>query len=157
MTDFDELYARHFADIYRYVFSLCRNEAVAEDIVSETFLKAFKSIHRFQGECKLEVWLCQIAKNTYYTQYQKDKRLDPLDDAVGIEVKSFEAAFINRESAFEIHKALHDLSEPYKEVLSLRIFGELPFAQIARLFGKTESWARVTFHRGKSKIKEELQ
>lgn len=154
---FDEVYTQYFKDVYKYVLSLCRNEAVAEDITQETFFKALKGIDGFKGTCKMRVWLCQIAKNTYFSYCEKEKKY--FGDLKNIEETSsvdFEQVYINNESAFEIHKALHCLDEPYKEVFTLRLFGELSFSQIAELFGKTESWARVTFHRAKLKIKEDL-
>ncbi|MCL2084549.1 MAG: RNA polymerase sigma factor [Oscillospiraceae bacterium] len=157
MAEFDELYIRHFKYVYKYVLSLCRNETAAEDITQEAFLKAFENIDGFSGKCKIQVWLCQIAKNTYFTYYESAKKHTfssaelEWDSAI-----DFEQRFFDRENAFEVHKALHSLDEPYKEVFSLRFFGELPFSQIAELFGKTESWARVTYHRAKMKLKEDL-
>jgi len=153
MTEFEQIYNEYFTYIYKFVLSMCRNEAVAEDIAQETFLKAFENIGKFKGECKLNVWLCQIAKNTYFTAYKKNKYADESEQPD----ESFESEFIDKESAYLLHKALHDMKEPYKEVFSLRIFGELSFAQIGELFAKTESWARVTFHRAKIKLKEEIE
>lgn len=76
MTEFEKIYAEYFPDVYKYVLSLCHHEAMAEDITQETFLKAIKNIHRFKGDCKLRVWLCHIAKNTYFTSYKKSKRTE---------------------------------------------------------------------------------
>lgn len=158
MDDFQTIYHLYFEDVYRYVFAMCKNAELAEEITQETFFKALKKIDRFEGKCTLFAWLCQIAKNTYYTQYTKNKRYSsyPVPDEKET-ADSFVEELTSRETAFEIHKILHHLEEPYKEVFSLRIFGELPFKQIGELFGKTESWARVTFHRAKMKIKEELK
>ena len=156
-TDFEEIYNRYFKDVYRYMLSLSKNESIAEEITQETFYKALNSIDTFNGSCKIYVWLCQIAKNTYLSWIKKEKRFDP--DACPDEKTSgggFEQRLFDQESLFEIHKCLHALEEPYKEVFSLRMFGELSFAQIASLFGKTESWARVTYHRARLKIKEDL-
>lgn len=155
MIEFEEAYKRYFKDVYKYALSLTRDEHTAEEITQETFFKALKSIDRFDGKCKLYVWLCQIAKNTYFTSRQRAAKgnelaQEPCPDA------SFEERLLNKETFFEIHKALHALEEPYKEVFSLRAFGELSFRQIGELFGKTESWARVTYHRAKMKIKEDL-
>ena len=152
---FEAVYAEYFPLIFRYAYSLCRSEPLAEDLAQETFLKAMQHIGSFRGECKLEVWLCQIAKNTWFTYCKKHKRDQRLDEPFFEDV-SF-AGEGDRESAMEVHRALHRLEEPYKEVVSLRVFGELSFAQIAELFGKTESWARVTFHRGKLKIRETME
>lgn len=155
MIEFEEVYKRYFKDVYKYALSLTRDEHIAEEITQETFFKALKSIERFDGRCKLYVWLCQIAKNTYFTSRQRAAKgnelaQEPCPDA------SFEERLLNKETFCEIHKILHTLEEPYKEVFSLRAFGELSFRQIGELFGKTESWARVTYHRAKMKIKEDL-
>lgn len=156
MIEFEEVYKRYFKDVYKYVLSLTYDEHTAEEITQETFFKALRSIERFDGRCKLYVWLCQIAKNTYFTSRHRIAKGDEL-----IEERSpdepLEERLLNKETFFEIHKILHTLEEPYKEVFSLRAFGELSFRQIGELFGKTESWARVTYHRAKIKIKEDLQ
>lgn len=155
MTEFQEVYDLYFKDVYKYALSLSRNPHVAEEITQETFFKALKNIDSFRGQCRLYVWLCQIAKNTYFTYSQKQSRASPAAELTSGE--SLEEHLLTKESAFEIHKVLHRLPEPYKEVFSLRVFGELPFSQIGELFGKTESWARVTYHRARLKIKEEMQ
>ena len=158
VADFQEVYTLYFRDVYRYALSLCRNEALAEEITQETFYKALNKLGNFDGKCKVSVWLCQIAKNTYISMCRKDKHLDPGADTTLIPcVGNIEDSFCDQETAFAIHKVLHTLEEPYKEVFSLRTFGELSFKQIAELFGRTESWARVTYHRARLKIKEEIK
>lgn len=158
MTDFSEVYRLYFRDVYRYALSLSRDEGLAEEITQETFFKALRSLDSFDGKCRVYVWLCQIAKNTYLSHCRKEKHLDrdaetaQLPDGHDLEERLMDSA-----SAFAIHRILHTLEEPYKEVFSLRTFGELSFRQIAELFGKTESWARVTYHRARLKIKEELE
>ncbi len=157
MTDFNDLYDQYFKDVYRYILSLSKNESIAEEITQETFFKALNSIDSFDGKCKVYVWLCQIGKNTYFSYLKKENRYDcSTDIATTLSDSSLEESLLHKESAFEIHKCLHVLEEPYKEVFSLRLFGELSFSQIATLFGKTESWARVTYHRARLKIKEDL-
>lgn len=158
MTDFEEIYNQYFRDVYRYCLSLCRNESTAEEITQETFFKALKGIESFEGRCSLYVWLCQIAKNTYFSHLKTEKRLHPDQEPdVFPSPDSLEEQLIDKDAAFRIHQQLHALPEPYKEVFSLRLFGQLPFAQIGLLFGKTESWARVIYHRARLKIKEELK
>ena len=156
MTGFEEIYIQYFDYVYRYSRSLCRNETIAEEITQETFFKALKNIEHFKGECKLNVWLCQIAKHTYYSMYEKNKHNTDEQEQL-TEADSIEQRLITTETAAELHRVLHSMDEPYKEVFSLRMFGELSFSQIAELFGKTESWARVTFYRAKLKLKEELK
>ncbi len=155
---FQEVYDLYFRDVYRYALSLCRNESVAEEITQETFYKALAKLDTFDGKCKVSVWLCQIAKNTYITMCRKDKHLDLYANTSLLpSYFSVEDTFCQKETVLTIHKILHSLEEPYKEVFSLRAFGELSFKQIAELFGKTESWARVTYHRARLKIMEELK
>ena len=156
MTEFEEVYRLYFRDVYRYCLALTRDEQIAEEVTQETFFKALKAIDKFDGKCRLYVWLCQIAKNTYLSMLQKKRTGEELPGEIP-SGESLEERLLTKESAFEIHQILHRLEEPYKEVFSLRTFGELPFRQIGALFGKTESWARVTYHRARLKIKEELQ
>ena len=158
MTDFQEVYNLYFRDVYRYALSLCRNASVAEEITQETFFKALAKLDSFDGRCKVSVWLCQIAKHTYISMCRKNKHLE-YDTGAELTTSNgnIEEIIFDKETAFAIHKVLHALEEPYKEVFSLRTFGELSYKQIAELFGKTEAWARVTYHRARLKIKEELQ
>ena len=157
MSEFDVIYEQHFQSVYRYVLSLCRNEAMAEDVTSETFLKAIEAIDKFKGDCSMKVWLCQIAKHTYFSLLKKRKSEVLLGEAaIESELSDFTEKLLVKASALEIHRCLRGLAEPHKEVFSLRTFGELSFAEIAELFGKTETWARVTYHRAKLKIREAL-
>jgi len=110
------------------------------------------------GSCKLYVWLCQIAKNTYFTLYQKQKRYTTTDDTdVHDLTLDIERDYLDKEELKRLHFLLHNLSEPFKEVFTLRVFGELPFTQIAELFGKTDSWARSIFYRAKKQLQEGLK
>ena len=154
MIEFNDVYAQYFQYVYRYVLSLCRNETIAEDITQDAFVKALARIDSFNGNCKIQVWICQIAKNTFLSYCEKTKKYESsFGEQEWDIVEDYEQRFFDKEHIFELHKALHSLSEPYKEVIMLRTFGELSFAQIAELFGKTESWARVTYHRAKIKLK----
>ena len=151
--DFEEVYNKYCKDVFRFCLSLCRDRAIADDLTSEAFLKAIKAGDRFDGKCSVKVWLCQIAKNTYYDYLRKHSKITEFPDDMPDE-SSFELKLLDRADALGIHKQLHLLCEPFKEVFSLRIFSELSFAEIGEVFGKTEGWARVTFHRAKLKIKE---
>jgi RNA polymerase sigma-70 factor (ECF subfamily) len=157
VEDFEALYAQYFADVYRYALSLCRNAGEAEEITQETFFKALQKIDGFHGECRVYVWLCEIAKNTWFSRVKAQKRLIPEEEMPEQpSEENPEQALLAQEANLAAQQALHRLEEPYKEVLMLRIFGEMPFARIGQLFGKTESWARVTYHRGRQKLKEAL-
>lgn len=156
VTDFNEIYIQYFRDVYKYVFSLSRNESIAEEVTQETFFKALKNIDKFSGNCKLYVWLCQIAKHTYFSLIKKEKQYTNMEEIESnLYHEDIEKQLLTKETALDTHKALHNLQDPYKEVFTLRIFGELSFSQIGEIFGKTESWARVTYYRAKIKLKED--
>lgn len=158
MTDFGEIYIEYFSDVYKYVLTLCRNEAIAEEITQETFFKAMQHIALFNGRCKLFVWLCQIAKNTYFSSSQKQRRQDSDKDADFPDTTSdLEKDYLDKDVARRLHALLHNLKEPYKEVFTLRVFGELPFSQIGELFEKTDSWARLIFYRAKKQLQEVMK
>lgn len=157
MQDLDRIYAEYFSEVYQFVLTLCRDPALAEEVTQEAFFKALKNIDSFKGQCKLSTWLCNIAKNTFYSYAKKQNRQTELSLDGLVSEESIEQRFADKETAYAIHEALHKLHEPYKEVFWLRTFGELSYAQIAALFDKTESWARVTYYRAKLLIKEELQ
>ena len=151
--ELEEIYNRYAKDVFRFTLSLCGNTHVAEDITSETFIKAIKMGDTFEGRCSIKVWLCQIAKNTYFDYLRKHSKIAEFPEEIPDE-NDFVLELLDKDEALKIHKYLHQLDEPYKEVFSLRIFSELSFLEISEIFGKTESWARVTFHRAKSKMKE---
>ncbi len=154
MPDFEEVYRLYFADVYKYVLALSRDGAVAEEVTQETFFRALSAIGTFRGDCRLRVWLCQIARNVYADLCRERSRFrDSFPEAAEGGV---EEDFADRDTARRLHVLLHALPEPYKEVFSLRTFGELPFAQIGELFQKSESWARVTYFRARQKLKEGL-
>ena len=154
--NFDEIYNRYFAMVYKFLLSLCHDPPLAEELTQEAFFKVLKNLDKYDPRYKLSTWLCQIAKNTYYSYADRQRgRGEPLPDiADGYDI---EQRLVDADTALAIHRVLHSLREPYKEVFSLRTFGELSFAQIGLLFDKSESWARVTYYRAKVMIKEELQ
>ena len=138
--------------MYQYVLSLCRDVHTAEEVTQESFCRAMTHLDRFDGRCRLYVWLCQIARNQYLSLCrEREKYMSNPAEAAD---SGIEEGFARREEAKTLHRLLHQMPEPYKEVFSLRTFGELSFSQIGELFGKTESWARVTYFRARQKLKE---
>ena len=157
MGSFEEIYNTYFRDVFRYVRSLSGSEAVAEEVTEETFLRAMVSLGSFRGDCDIRVWLFRIAKNCWLTEKKKQSRLVPEDSLPDrAAADDVEQALADKESALAIHRVLHGIEEPYKEVFSLRVFGELSFRQIGEIFGKSEHWACVTYHRAKEKIRKEM-
>ncbi|QAT42336.1 RNA polymerase sigma factor [Aminipila luticellarii] len=158
MTEIEKIYKEYFYDVFLYMKGLSGDEQIAEDITSETFFKAINALDNFKGRCDIKVWLCQIAKNCYFSYLRKNKNVIPADVVEEQDDRpDLEQSIANSEMSLIIHEILHNLTEPYKEVFTLRIFGELSFKQIAKLFGKTENWACVTYHRARNKIRERLE
>lgn len=158
-SEFEKIYQIYFHYVYLYLFKRCNNAHLAEELTSETFFKAMKAIDKFKGNCDINTWLVTIAKNSYYSYLKRNKSVTQLDET--FEVKDdkvdIENQMIQTESSMEIYKILHGLEEPYKEVFSLRVLGDLSFKQIAEIYGKTENWACVTYHRAKNKIKSKME
>lgn len=159
--EFDAIYHAYFQSVYLYIRQLSGDEHIAEEITSDTFFKAMKSIKDFRGECDMRVWLCQIAKNTYYSYLKKNERVISVDEA---ELQNIVApdAFIEdwigmQEEVQQIRRILHELADPYKEVFMWRVFGELSFKAIGELYDKTDNWACVTYHRARKMIQHRLE
>ena len=157
MQDFDGIYKENFTDVYKFVLGLCRDPVLAEELTQETFFKALRKIDSFKGESRFYTWLCGIARNVYIDHTRRrEQASDPLLGQISDD-SDLEEKLADREAAYAIHRVLHKLQEPYKEVFWLRTFGELSFVRIGELFEKSESWARVTYYRAKVKIKEEIK
>lgn len=155
--EFRELYEKYFKDVYLFILTISKNADIAEEITQATFFKALKEIKNFKGNCSVKSWLCQIAKNLYVDQMRKRKfcSLDEIKEAAAS--TDIEENMIDKSNAISIYKILHCLEEPYKEVFTLRVLGELSFKEIADIFSKNESWARVTYHRARLKIRELME
>ena len=160
--DFEKIYDTYFDDVYLYVRRLSGNEHVAEEIASETFFKAMSSIKNFRGECDIRVWLCQIAKNSYFSYLKKNGKTIGFDD-VKLQDLADPNALLPRkipnekEDIRQAQKAVHTLPELYREVFMWRVFADLSFKQIGELFHKTDNWACVTYHRARKMIKSRLE
>lgn len=159
--NFESLYHAYFNDVYRYILRLSGNMHIAEEITSETFFKALKSIDQFRGDCEARVWLCQIAKNCYYSYIKKNgKTISTEDEALHEHAdpsEDVDEQCAERDMLERIQKILHNINEPYKEVFMWRIYARLSFSQIGKMFGKNENWACVTYHRARKMIKERLE
>ena len=137
--------------------TLTRDRHQAEEITQETFFRAFSKLNSFRGESDEVTWLCAIARNLAADEQRRQGRLGELPEEAIAREKAVEQTAVEKDDSFRVHMALHALEEPYREVFELRIFGELSFSQIGRIFRKTENWARVTFHRARAKLKERME
>lgn len=156
--DFERIYREYFDPVYRYALALTRSEHRAEELTQETFFKAMQAIDGFRDDCSVRTWLCAIAKNAFLSE-QRRRPQEPLDalperadESAGPEERA-----LRREESLRAHRALHELPEPYREVFTLRVFGLLSFKEIAGLFGKTENWACVVYHRARAKLNAKLE
>ena len=159
--DFEEIYRTYFNDVFVYIRKLSRDENIAEEITSQTFFKALSSINKFKGECDVRVWLCQIAKNCYFTYLKKNSKTENINNLEVLNIQDFTCdineIISNQEQSKLIQNALHTIPEPYKEVFMWRVFAELNFKEIGQIFDKSDNWACVTYHRARNMIKEKLE
>ena len=158
MEDMEKIYEEYFETVNKYLFCLTHNNDISEELTQETFYKAVKKIDTYKGECKMSVWLCQIAKNLWYDQCRRNKKIINIDETESILnlqiINSVEDKVISDDEKLSIYKKMQKLDEKTREVIYLRITGELSFKEIGIILNKTENWARVTFYRGKNKLKE---
>ncbi len=157
MKDFEKIYKLYFKDVFLYLKSLTRDESLAEELTAETFFKAMKALSTFRDEVDIRIWLCQIAKNTYFSYLKKQKQFIPIDEVTVASDINVEKTVSNKIVSEAIHHYLHQLEEPYKEVFYLRVFANLSFKQIATLFQRNENWACVTYYRARKKVKEKME
>ena len=157
MADFEKLFQEYKGFIYKYLLKLCRDESLAEELTQETFFRAYMNMCTLRDESKISVWLCQIAKNTYFAWYNAQKKHVKLEESMEIKGSvDIEQQFVDKELSEKALACLHKLDEPYKEVFMLTVLGQVSLKDISRIFGKSESWARVTFYRAKQKLAERM-
>lgn len=154
----DEIYREYANHVYRYLYSLTRNADQAKELTQETFYRAVYSIQTYNGSCKISVWLCQIAKHVWYQELDKRNkhRSQPLHESAPSPDLSPEESVLLQSNKMDLYRAIHQLSEPMREIVHMRLSGEFSFAEIGEILGKSENWARVTFYRAKQKIMEVL-
>lgn len=156
MLSMEEIYRAHAQTVYRYLLSLTRDADLSEELTQETFYQAVRSIERFDGSCKVSTWLCAIAKNAL-SAYRRKHQTEELPEEFPSPAASPEAAALESSGRLELLKKLHALEGDSREVLYLRLFRGLSFREIGDVFSRTENWARVSYYRGREKLKKELE
>ena len=155
LANMEEIYQAHARTVYKFLLSQCHDPHLAEELTQETFYQAVRSIDRFDGGCKVSVWLCQIAKHLWYQHLRKANRETELPEESELPlVPSAEEETMDRSGQLDLLRRVHQLPEPGREVVYLRAFGGLSFREIGDVLGKTETWVRVTFYRGKERLKQ---
>ncbi|RAV11894.1 RNA polymerase sigma factor [Paenibacillus contaminans] len=159
MESIEHLYEAYAQTVYKYLFSITQNAELSEELTQETFYQAMRTIRHFRGECKISVWLCQIAKRAWYKEMSKNKKLQTRStEQPGFPLyarENIENDVLQNEEKLAMFRLLHSLDEKTKEVMYLRLSGELSFSEIGEIVGQSETWARVTFYRGKQKMIKE--
>ena len=153
----EKMYEAYYMRVYSYAVTISGSRELAEEITQETFCRAMTKSASFRREADEVTWLCTIAKNLFYDEKRRQKKTGPIPEDVEAGGKSIEQIAADRDSSFRVHLALHALEEPYREIFELRVFGELGFKDIGTIFGKTENWARVTYHRARLKLQERMK
>ena len=155
---FERIYRAYFGRVYHYLLSLCRDHHLAEELTADTFFKALRSLQDFRGDSDPGTWLCAIARNLYISHLRKQQPTQSLEDLPDVPAPGAPDPAIlaeQQDGLMGLYARLHRLTEPYKEVFLLRALGELSFRQIGEVFGKTENWACVTYHRARKKLQKE--
>ena len=159
----ETLYKENAKIVYHYLYAQCKDKELAQDLTQETFLRAYESIERFDGSCKISTWLCQIAKHLLYRYWEKAGRQIPTEQEElaqipsGVAKDTTESAVITRIELIDCLKELQKFPEQMREVMYLRVMSDLSYREIGEIMGKSENWARVTYFRTKSKILQEME
>ena len=152
MEDMSRLYQQHAQTVYKFLLAQCRDAHSADELTQETFYQAIRSVDRFNGSCKVSVWLCQIAKHLWYQHLRKHRR-EAAEGPPETVLPSAEEETLAQEGQLELLRKIHALSPDAREVVYLRSFGGLSFREIGDVCGRTETWARVTFYRSKELLR----
>lgn len=156
--DMEQVYHTYERMVYQFLYMRTRDAQWSQDLMQETFLRAVTSISRYDGSCKLSVWLCQIGKHLWYQRLEKHRRyqsVELLEELPGGDSPEHNLLFRMEKTA--LYKAIHALPEPMREVVHMRLSGEFSFVEIGEIVGKSENWARTTFYRAKKKMMEEME
>ena len=158
MNDIEKVYEKYMPKVYKYLLSICHDVHLAEELTQETFLRAINSIDDFRGDCKLSVWLCQIGKNLWIYHQNKSKKSIMINtERDELQENSAETEVLKNDERMELYKMIHKLPDITREVIYLRILGEFSFREIGEILNKNENWARVTFYRGKQRMRKEIE
>ncbi len=158
MESIEQIYEKYSKKVYLFLLSKACNHDLAEELTQETFFCAINNISKFKGNSSVLTWLCGIAQNLWLKHLRDHKRNEDLVDYENVlETASAEDELFAQWGNVEVLKLLHNLNEPVREVMYLRLAGELSFAQIGEIMGKSENWARVNFYRGKKRIMKEMK
>lgn len=154
--DIEQFYKSNYHIVYCYLFSLCQDIHTAEDLTSETFLRAIQKIDAYDDRIKASTWLCTIGRNLYRNALKRESRRTDLEQVILSNPDTPEDALLRKETVSLLIKAIQELEEPKRQVFLLRQQG-LSFREIGDALGKTETWARVSYFRIKESIIQRME
>ena len=157
MDSMEQIYLEHAKTVYGFLLTRTGNPDLAEELTQETFYQAVKHVDRYEGKSSVSTWLCGIAKNLWYGYLKKQKNQTSLSEAEEIPVDSAETELFRGWEYLHVLRMIHRLEDPMREVIYLRLIGNLSFAQIGEIMERNENWARVTYYRGKEKVMKEAE
>lgn len=154
-----KIYEEYKQDVFTYLVSLTHDISISEDLVSETFLAALKSIHKFRGESSIKTWLFSIARNKWYEYLRKQKSTISIDDLAFnylISESNIDDLVVNKDISRKILALLENESPRNKDIILMRING-YSYLEIGKKHNISDSSARVIDYRTKKKIKDILE
>lgn len=158
MEAFEDIYEKYYRKLYLFLLKLSGDQSLAEELTQETLYRAFLHIGQYEGRSTLYTWLCKIAKNSYLAEMNSRKRIAESEEAwEPASETNLEEDVINRHLRDALRREILHLPEPYASVCALRIYAELSYREISAEFGKSESWAKVTYFRGKAMLTERME
>lgn len=157
MESLEEIYRKYAQTVYKFLLVQTNNRDLAEELTQETFFQAVKSIHKYKGKSSMGTWLCGIAKNLWHEYLRKNRQHEQFDETLTNPISSVENHYFVEWDNVQVLKLLHKLNEPMREVMYLRLIGNLTFYQIGEIMDKSENWARVTYYRGKERVVKEAE
>lgn len=160
MQNVEDICKDYINDVYRYLVCITRNKDIAEELTQETMYKAIKNINNFRGDCKINIWLCKIARNEWFMYVNRQKKVEyiPINEAITMESGiGIEDKLIIDSETNSVYKAIQQLDDETAQIMLLRLENDMDFKEIGKIFNKNHRWARVKFYRGKEKIKEMLK
>ena len=159
------IYEKYHQKVFLYLYSLCHDQDLAEDLTQETFLKALLSLKN--DHVNIRAWLYMVARNLFYDHYRKRKREMPVNEVrevlekvqteTGSTAEGPLDQLLVKEKQLIMLKALAELPKQQCEVLMLQYFGGLSQREIAAVVGVSPENVRVLAYRGKRNLRKRME
>ena len=155
----EEMYLTYAPTVFKYLMCLTHDPALSEDLTADTFEIAFRSMEKYRGGSTLSVWLCGIAKHLYHDEQRRKSKIQwtQIETEPLLSPQDIERDYVLKEERLTLYKELQLLPPDMREVFYLRMTGDMTFDEIGDILGKSGNWARVTFYRGKERLKRRMR